>query len=330
MKAGAARAAQVRDNRTMHLVIPFAAPAGPQCQAALERLELPHLKSLLRTLSPHSELQGQASDLSPLSERVLSQNAFADGLIPWAALRACALPHTPLGASWGLISPCHLAVHADHIAMHDPAVLRLEAEESQALLQAMAPYFLEDGLVLHFLQADTWLVQGDVLRGLPTASLERVRGQKVDPWMPRTEAARLVRRLQNEMQMLLYTHPINDARVARGAPMVNSFWLSGTGDLPANVPPFLQATVLNALQAPALRDDAAAWTQAWQALDSGPLADMAQVLGQRGHSVDAEPATLTLCGNHTARTWRQQPRSLLQRIGSALRSAPPTAFLKSL
>jgi hypothetical protein len=313
----------------MHLVIPSAAPAGPQCQAALERLELPHLKSLLRTLTPDGELQGQVSDLSPLSERVLTNNAFADGLLPWAALRARALNVTS-GAAWGLITPCHLTVHADHIAMHDPATLRLEAQESLALLQAMAPYFLEDGLSLHFLQADTWLVQGEALRGLPTASIERVRGQKVDPWMPRTEAARLVRRLQNEMQMLLYTHPINDARVARGAPMVNSFWLSGTGDLPADAAPFLQATVLDALQAPALRDDAAAWAQAWQALDGGPLAGMARAQGQRGHTGDAEPAVLTLCGSHTARTWRQQPRSLLGRIGSALRSVPPTAILKNL
>jgi hypothetical protein len=160
--------------------------------------------------------------------------------------------------------------------------------------------------------------------------LERVRGQKVDPWMPRTEAARLVRRLQNEMQMLLYTHPINDARVARGAPMVNSFWLSGTGDLPADAPPFLQATVLDTLQASALRDDAATWAQAWQALDGGPLADMAQALKQRSQSNDAHPPTLTLCGSHTARTWRLQPRSLLRRIGAALRSAPPTAILKNL
>jgi hypothetical protein len=314
----------------MHLVIPFAAPSGPQCQAALDRLELPHLKSLLRTLTPYGELHGHSSDLSPLPERVLSQNAFADGLVPWAALRARALPNVAPGAASGLITPCHLTVHADHIAMQDPAALRLEAEESHALLQAMAPYFLEDGLSLHFLQADTWLVQGEALRGLATASLERVRGQKVDPWMPRTEAARLVRRLQNEMQMLLYTHPVNDARVARGAPMVNSFWLSGTGDLPPDAPAFLQATVLDALQAPALRDDAAAWAQAWQALDGGPLADMARALGQRGPSTEAEPATLTLCGSHTARTWRLQPRSLLRRIGAALRSAPPTAILKNL
>ncbi len=330
MQPGAGLAAPVRDNRPMHLVIPFAAPLGPPCQAALEGLELPHLKTLLRTLTPDGDLTGHASDLSPLSERVVSQNAFADGLIPWAAMRARALSHTLPGAAWGLVTPCHLTVHADHIAMQDPADLRLEADESLALLQAMAPYFLEDGLVLHFVQTDNWLLQGEALRGLATASIERVRGQKVDPWMPRTEAARLVRRLQNEMQMLLYTHPVNDARVARGAPMVNSFWLSGTGDLPADAPPFLQATVLHSLQAPALRDDAAAWAQAWQALDSGPLADMARALEQLRQSNAAGRPTLTLCGKHTARTWSLQPRSLLQRVGATLRSTPPTALLKNL
>ena len=67
----------MRDNRPMHLVIPFAAPSGPQCQAALERLQLPHLKSLLRTLTPNAELQGHTSALSPLAERVLSQDACA-------------------------------------------------------------------------------------------------------------------------------------------------------------------------------------------------------------------------------------------------------------
>ena len=39
-------------------------------------------------------------------------------------------------------------------------------------------------------------------------------------------------RLQNEMQMLLYTHPFNDVRDSQRKLPVNSFWISGTGDLP--------------------------------------------------------------------------------------------------
>ena len=313
----------------MHLVIPFAAAPGPQCQATLERLELPHLRTLLRTLTPTNELKGRDSDLSPLAERVLSNDAYADGLVPWAALRAAALPLFKPSAAYGLVSPCHLTVHADHIAMQDPAALGLMEAESQALLQAMQPYFLEDGLTLHWLQADTWLVEGEALRGLATASLERVRGQPVDRWMPRQYAARLVRRLQNEMQMLLYTHPINDARVARGAPMVNSFWLSGTGDLPPNPAPILHATVLDALTAPALRDDALAWAQAWQAVDAGPLAAMAAAL-KNNQTPGAAPIALTLCGSHRAQTWRQQPRGIWRRLSTVFGAARPATILKTL
>ena len=313
----------------MHFVIPFASTSGPQCQLALEKLELPHLCILLRALSANPALIGADSDLSPLHERVLSCDLYADGLIPWAALRAAALPYFRAGAAYGLVSPCHLEVHADHISMKDPARLDLMEDESQALLMAMQPYFLEDGLTLHWLQADTWLVEGEALRGLATASLERVRGQSVDRWMPRQDAAKLLRRLQNEMQMLLYTHPTNDARVARGAPMVNSFWLSGTGDLAADPRPMLRATVLYALTAPALRDDAQAWVQAWQALDAGPLAELVMAL-KNGPVEGADPISLTLCGSHRAQTWSQQPRSLWSRLLGTFDTTRPATVLKTL
>ena len=310
----------------MHLVSPHAAPSGPQCQAALERLELPHLRQVLRVLKLDGELPGRASDLSPISERIQTHDAYADGLIPWAALAAKQLSGVPQDGTWGLVTPCHWTVHADHVAMHDPRSLRLETAESKALQKAMAPYFLEDGLVLHYWQADTWLVRGDVLRDLPTASLERVRGQSVDAWLPRTAAARVVRRLQNEMQMLLYTHALNDARAARGVPVVNSFWLSGTGNLLENEPRRADVTVVDVLQSAALNDDAFAWTQAWLALDRGPIAEFAKVLHQRSDSQIA----LTLCSERTARTWRQHPQSLLRKIQTALRSPNPVTLLKAL
>ena len=45
--------------------------------------------------------------------------------------------------------------------------------------------------------------------------------------------ARTLRRLQQEMQMLLYTHAVNEERARGGLLPVNSFWASGTGALPA-------------------------------------------------------------------------------------------------
>ena len=73
-------------------------------------------------------------------------------------------------------------------------------------------------------------------RGLATASLDRVIGRVLDPWMPRGDASRPLRRLQQEMQMLLYTHPVNEERTRGGLLPVNSFWVSGSGALPDRLP----------------------------------------------------------------------------------------------
>ena len=111
--------------------------------------------------------------------------------------------------------------------------------------------------------------------------------------------------------------------------MVNSFWLSGTGDLPPNPAPLLQATVLDALTAPALRDDAPAWVQAWQDLDAGPLAELLRAL-KNSPAPSAPPIALTLCGSHRAQTWRQQPRSLWSRLLGTFDATRPASILKTL
>jgi hypothetical protein len=112
--------------------------------------------------------------------------------------------------------------HAD-----DPAALGLQEAESRTLLAAMQPYFDDDGITLHHVPAlgpERWLAEGELFRSLPTASLDRVLGRNVDPWLPKQDkedakgTARKMKLLQNEMQMLLYTHALE--RRARGAAAV--------------------------------------------------------------------------------------------------------------
>ena len=301
----------------MHLVIPFAAPLGNQCRLAVAQLQLPHLRQLLLDLPLASQMRGQPSDLSPLSERIASGDRFADGLIPWAALQT-----GQADSAW--ITPCHLKVQADHVAMTDPSALALEDTESQTLMQAMVPYFLEDGLSLQWQDANTWLAHGPILRGFPSASLERVRGQPVDPWIPRQDQAKTIRRLQNEMQMLLYTHPINDARTARGALPISSFWLSGTGNVAdgaSNMTSLQETDVLKYLQAPALQDDAYAWMTAWHAIDQGPLKALLS---------DVHQAQLSLCGETQAHTYQHQPQTLWQRLLKRMQPPSVSSILLSL
>ena len=116
------------------------------------------------------------------------------------------------------------------------------------------------------------------------------------------------------MQMLLYTHPFNDARGAQGLPAVNSFWVHGTGALPAGLTaPAQPPQVADALRAPALREDWRAWASTWTALDAGPVAELLRQAEQ------GQPVRLTLSGEHSAQSFHTAPLGLVQRIQRFLR-----------
>lgn len=316
----------------MHTLIPFAAATGPQCRHALDGLQLPHLDKLLQRLVPETLRDGTADALSPLHEQIAALSAGfpgPDGLIAWAArdaqLRGLTALHGQDGWAW--VTPCHWTVHADHVVMADPAHMAIGATDFGVLWGAMEPYFAEDGITLFAHAPDhptgSWLAHGAVFRDLPTASLDRVAGQKVDAWMPRQIQAKTLRRLQNEMQMLLYTHPLNDARAHHKLQSINSFWVSGTGTL-SDVGVGTALTVHDALRTSALQDDAARWTQAWHEIDRTVLAAALQSLERK------EPVQLTLCGDLRAVTLQHPASSPWARLRRRLAKPTTLALLSSL
>jgi hypothetical protein len=193
-------------------------------------------------------------------------------------------------------------------------------------MQAMQAYFAEDGVQLHGLHQGNWLASGRVFKDLACASLARAAGGAVDHWLPRQTQAQVLRRLQNEMQMLLYSHPVNDARAARGLLPITSFWVSGTGSLPAGYagPVATGRHVLDDLRAANLSDNALAWVQAWQTLDATPM----QALLVQARS--GEPVELTLCGETAAQSFTLQPQSLWTRTRQRLLSGRASGALAPL
>ena len=312
----------------MHIVLSHTLPDGPNCKALLARPEfpaLPHLHKLFTLLARSEVVHAKPSDLTPLHERLSYAHLHAaDGLLPLGALAAQAAGLDG-SAAWGLLTLCHLQAQSDHVAMREPDELDLDALESDALVQAMRAYFSEDGLRLYPQRPGQWLVCGELLRDLPTASLDRVRGQAVDAWMPQGERARALRRLQNEMQMLLYTHPVNDSRAARGLTTVNAFWLSGTGSLPPNVPGNPTVTLLHTeLRDSALRDDAWRWAQAWAALDADHAA---QWLAE---AQDDASFCLSLCGTSQAHSFTPHAARTQGWLARVRQAWSPTPFPERL
>lgn len=308
----------------MHLVIPFAAPLSESGRQAVAGLALPGLSALLALLAPTERSAGDEYQLSPPHERVLAHAlgwAGGDGALPWAAQAAAADGIDTGDLAWGLLSPVHWRLGRDAITMGDPEALGLDAEESRAYFDSVRPLFESLGWLTAWGAPTRWYVAHESLAELPTASLDRVIGRNPDLWMPESPAARSLKRLQNETQMLLYTHPLNAAREARGAEPLNSVWLSGCGlRQPARHP---APELLDDLRAPALHEDWAGYAAAWQRLEAGPLADALQA-AKRG-----TPLTLTLCGERHAQSFGNA-RGWLDRLARRFKPPSTTELLLEL
>jgi hypothetical protein len=312
----------------MHLLVPFAAASGKSGTSALQGLKLPHLQRLLSQLTP-----GERVAFDPTSLNLPHEHALAacrgwrpvDGALPLAAWAAHAdgLP-VQADQGWGLLTPTHWQVGSDQIVLVDPAQLQLDEDESRTLWQALQALFDGEGWSLHWGAPLRWYAVHDTLATLRTASLDRVIGQPIDRWLPERQAARTLRRLQSEAQMLLYTHPLNAAREARGALPVNSFWLWGTGRTQSLGPGAREPLVDERLRGPWLAQDWAAWAEAWQGLDALPLAEL-QACAERGDTV-----SLTLGGERATQRFDSVRRPAWQRLTQRWRGVDAAQTLATL
>lgn len=307
------------DNCPMHLMISHASALDDACEQTLQTLALPHLATLLAALQAQAPIGGD--EFAPLMPQELAQAqawGWQPGRSAFAAAQAEDDGLETAGQAWALLTPLHLNVTSDQITALHPALLQLDAAESRAFLDALAPLFpVEEGWRFAWGAATRWYVAHPDLAEQASASLDRVINRNVDPWMPET---RLLRRLQNELQMLLHRLPLNEQREARGALALNSVWISGCGQaLPRQPDPALQLD--SRLREPLLTQDWAAWREAWQALDAGPVRELldAQQAGT--------PVALTLCGERSAQRWESRPRSGLARLWQ--RIAAPRADIAS-
>ena len=322
----------------MHLIVPFAGTVSDAGRQALQSLSLPHLARLLarwtaeETLGsdefspnpPHEQALAQALGWAPDPDPNLDLNPDT-GLpyvaLPFAARQVAALGW-PLGnIAWGQLTPVHLDVGSDAISLTAPSTLQLDEADSRQLFNSVRPLFETEGFTLRWAAPQQWLATHPLFDHLATAAIDRVIGRNIDPWLPEQRSARLIRRLQNEVQMLLHTHPLNEAREAAGLPTVNSFWLSGCGRLPATASSAAAPWIDDRLREPALAEDWASWCEAWQALDAGPIASL----------LDADTAhRLTLCGERLAHRWAPAPQSLWQRLSGRWRKPSVHAALEAL
>ena len=313
----------------MHLLIPFASALSDAAVQAMHDLTLPNLSWLLSRLTPTARSEGDAFTPSPPHERALAAAwgwRGEAGALPFAARAAAADGIAVRDRAWGLITPVHWHVGRDHVTLVDPQALALTEAESRAAFDAVRELFDSVGFALEWGAPLRWYAAHESLADLPCASLDRVIGRNVERWM-RVEAdgrpePKLIRRLQSELQLLLYPHAINAEREERGELTLNSFWLSGCGRSQRCDEGLVQQD--DALRDALLADDWAAWADAWRALDAGSLARLREAATQ------GQPVCLTLCGERSAQRFEALPRSIWQRTAGRWQASAPHTVLEAL
>jgi hypothetical protein len=149
-----------------------------------------------------------------------------------ASLRAAGEANPPPideDTHWLCADPVHLRFHQDRLILADAADLALTADELSSLSESLNAHLPPNRV--HFSAAD----RGYLRLERPASTAQRPLSQKVGCEVRPADlgADAELRRLANEIQMLLHEHPVNRQREAERRPAVNALWLWGEGSRPA-------------------------------------------------------------------------------------------------
>lgn len=133
------------------------------------------------------------------------------------------------------IEPIHIHAARDHLVLTSTQILDIKASEADALFESVKDIFAEMSSITHRSKPHKWFIESSALQTLSTVSTAQAEGRNIDHWMPSDTSqegvARQWRKWQNEIQMIWFNHPVNEARQAEGMLSINSVWISGNGTL---------------------------------------------------------------------------------------------------
>lgn len=151
---------------------------------------------------------------------------------PIAALRRLAHGLPPDDQTWLCADPVHLHVERDHLQLIDDHHFALNADEARQLVQAINAHFASDALQVDMLAPTRWVMRIAPEKAPVATPLWRVAGKSIFEHLPAPAGGIDWKALGNEIQMLLFNHPVNEARVMRGELPISGLWFWGAGPLP--------------------------------------------------------------------------------------------------
>ncbi len=201
----------------LHLLIPDLFPPEDIATEICADLNLTALEKIL------ARSTASASNIDTLEEWLCA--AFgAHGVAP---VRAAADGLDSGEGYWLCADPVNLQLqHAQMVVLPDVVPSQ---EEATALCGNLNEHFAGMGLRFHAPHPRRWYLELQDEPQMATAPLRQVAWHDAKFHQPQGADALRWQRVITEVQMLMYAHPVNQVRAARGELIIGSLWLWGGG-----------------------------------------------------------------------------------------------------
>jgi hypothetical protein len=133
--------------------------------------------------------------------------------------------------TWACAEPVHLVIGVDHVRLAPALDPPLDVEECAELLHGLNDAIEHHGAAMVAVDGRRWLLACRDEIQCETQEPAAVSGRDIRDKMPQGRDGRAVRRLMNELQMILHEHPVGGRRAARGLLHANAVWLWGFGTI---------------------------------------------------------------------------------------------------
>jgi len=203
----------------IHVVIPDLFLPESLAKDVCAGLSLPVLEKLLAR-----------SDAQPVQARSLEAWLCETFAVPDAAIAPVTLVADgmmPEDGYWLRADPVHLRLDRAQMILQTNVTPSLE--EAQLLCAHLNENFAGSGMSFFAPHPQRWYVRVEDAPALQTYSVYQVEGRNSRSYMPQGAQTLKWNSLLNEMQMVLYGHPLHQAMEARGRVPINSLWLWGGG-----------------------------------------------------------------------------------------------------
>ena len=140
------------------------------------------------------------------------------------------------GATVIVATPVHYLAEMSNVRLAGDGILSLRQSEADTLAAEFNRVWQGDGIrLLAGSRAGLFCITDQPLQ-VSTHDPQGVLGQHIELYLPSGEHAPRLRQLMSEIEMWLFEHGVNRARVAAGAPAINGLWLWGAGPALQSLP----------------------------------------------------------------------------------------------